>query len=326
MKSCRYVLIVDDDPSNIARMQQALAPLELIPLIAGNGLEALSSLNQNSGPNGFAGVVITDLKMPVMDGLEFLGRARKEDPELPIILISAYGEIPLAVEAMKVGAFDFLERPIEVDDLLSRVMRAIATRELILENRNLRSELAKRRLAAILVADIVGYSALMEADEAGTFDDVRRRRETTIEPILSSHGGRIFKSMGDGVLVEFSSAVNAVQAAIALQKGMSLANTTPPQAKKPLVLRIGINLGDVIGEGSDIYGEGVNIAARLETLAEPGGIVISEKVEAEVRGKLPAVFNDIGEQQLKNIARPVRAYRLRQGPSQPQRAWWNKFL
>lgn len=326
MKSCRYVLIVDDDPANIARMQQALAPLGLTPLIAANGLEALSSLNQNTGPSGFAGVVITDLKMPTMDGLEFLGRARKEDAELPIILISAYGEIPLAVEAMKVGAFDFLERPIELDDLRSRVARAVATRDLILENRSLRSELAMRRLAAILVADIVGYSALMEADEAGTFDDVRRRRETTIEPILSSHGGRIFKLMGDGVLVEFSSAVNAVQAAIALQKGMSLANTTAPQAKKPLVLRIGINLGDVIGEGSDIYGEGVNIAARLETLAEPGGIVISDKVEAEVRGKLPAVFNDIGEQQLKNIARPVRAYRLRQDTPQPQKPWWNKFL
>jgi class 3 adenylate cyclase len=325
MKNCRFVLIVDDDPANITRMQLALAPLELTPLTANNGQEALAVMWQNVGPDGFAGIVITDLKMPVMDGLEFLGRARKEDAELPVILISAYGEIASAVEAMKSGAFDFLERPIVLEDLRSRVTRAIATRNQVLENRNARSELTKRRLAAIMVADIVGYSRLMEEDEVGTFLAFRVRRETTIEPVFNNHGGRVVKLMGDSVLVEFSSAVNAVQAAIELQKRMAIDNAPIPESRH-LILRIGINLGDVIGEGSDIYGEGVNIAARLEPLADPGGIVISDKVEAEVRGKLTAAFTDIGEQQLKNIARPVRAYSLGDSGLPRPRASWFRFL
>src|SRR5262245_41946304 len=325
MKNRRFVLIVDDDPANITRMHQALAPLNLSALTAANGRQALVMLRQNIGPEGFAGIVITDLKMPVMDGIELLGRVRKEDAELPVILISAYGEISSAVEAMKTGAFDFLERPIDLEDFRSRVRRAIAARDLGLENRSMRSELTKRRLAAIMVADVVGYSSLMEKNEAGTFEDLRIRREATIEPIVDSHGGRIVKLMGDSVLVEFSSAVNAVQAAIELHKGMAVANTTLPESRH-LVLRIGINLGDVIGEGSDIYGEGVNIAARLEPLAEPGGIVISDKVEAEVRGKLGVAFYDMGEQHLKNIARPVKAFRVGGGPAPTERAWWHQIF
>ena len=183
MNKCRFVLIVDDDPANITRMQQALAPLDLVALTAANGQEALAVLRENVEPQGFAGIVITDLKMPVMDGLELLGRASKEDAELPIILVSAYGEISSAVEAMKIGAFDFLERPVDLEDLRVRVRRAVAAREQVLENRNLRSELAKRQLAAIMVADVVGYTRLMEADEAGTFEALSTRREATMEPI-----------------------------------------------------------------------------------------------------------------------------------------------
>jgi class 3 adenylate cyclase len=320
MKHCRSVLIVDDDPANLTRMEQSLAPLKLTPLTAANGQEGLRVLRQNLGPQGFAGIVISDLKMPIMNGLEFLDRARKEDGELPIILISAYGEISSAVEAMKIGAFDFLERPIDLKHLRSQVSRAIATRELVLENRFLRAELTKRRLAAIMVADVVGYARLMETDEAGTVEALRLRREAAIAPILESHGGRIFKLMGDSLLVEFSSAVNAVHAAIEIQKQMALANMALPEARR-VVLRVGINLGDVIGEGSDIYGEGVNIAARLEPLAEPGGIVISDKVEAEVRGRLGVPLADIGEQQLKNITRPIRAFRVGGERSSKGRAW-----
>jgi len=324
MKHCRSVLIVDDDPANISRMEQSLAPLGLTPLAAANGREALTVLKKNLGPEGFRGIVISDLKMPVMDGIEFLEVARKEDDELPVILISAYGAISSAVEAMKIGAFDFLERPIDLDDLRARVSRAIATRDLVLENRILRSELTRRRLAAIMVADVVGYARLMELDEAGTVQAVRILREGTIEPIFGRHGGRIFKQMGDGLLVEFSSAVNAVQAAIEVQKQMTLANAPVPEDRH-LLLRIGINLGDVIGEGSDIYGEGVNIAARLEPLAEPGGIVISDKVESEVRGRIGVNFTEMGEQQLKNITRPVRAFRVVGEPLSKGRTWWNKF-
>lgn len=169
-----------------------------------------------------------------------------------------------------------------------------------------------RRLAAIVVADVVGYSRMMEADEAGTLAALKERRKAVLEPVVKAHGGRIVKVMGDGVLVEFGSAVNAVEAAIELQKKMAEATAGVPEDRR-IVLRVGINLGDVIGEGSDIYGDGVNIAARLEALAEPGGIVISDKVQSEARGKVAFSFEDLGEQHLKNIAWPVRTFRYRSG-------------
>ena len=129
-------------------------------------------------------------------------------------------------------------------------------------------ERAQRRLAAILAADVVGYSRLMEADEAGTLATLKARRREVLEPIVARHRGRVFKVTGDGVLVEFASAVNAVQCAVDLQQGMAAANDGQPEDRQ-IVLRIGVNLGDVMVEGSDLYGDGVNIAARLETLAEP---------------------------------------------------------
>jgi TolB-like protein/Tfp pilus assembly protein PilF len=175
-------------------------------------------------------------------------------------------------------------------------------------------ETVQRRLAAIMVADVVGYSRLMEQDEAATLSALRERRKLVLEPVISAHGGRIVKMMGDGALVEFASAVNAVAAALDLQRKMAEANRELPEARH-VVLRIGINLGDVVGEGADIYGEGVNIAARLEALAEPGGICISAKVHDELHGKIDAASEDMGELQLKNIARPVRAYRIGPAPA-----------
>ena len=164
-----------------------------------------------------------------------------------------------------------------------------------------------RRLAAIMMADVVGYSRMMEADEAGTYAAMEERFHGVLEPTIAKFGGRVVKLLGDGDLVEFASAVNSVQAALEIQAQMAAANEPLPEARR-IVLRIGINLGDVIGEGSDIYGDGVNVAARLEALAMPGGIVISDKVEAEVRGKIATAFADMGEQQLKNIDRPIRAF------------------
>src|SRR5215813_2589012 len=133
----------------------------------------------------------------------------------------------------------------------------------------------ERRLAAILAADVVGYSRLMEQDEAGTMATLKNRRKSVLEPLVVRYLGRIFKVIGYGVLIEFGSAVNAVQCAVNLQKEMAAANTDLPEAQH-IVLRIGINLGDVMVEDSDLYGEGVNIAARLEAIAEPGGICVSE--------------------------------------------------
>jgi len=170
-----------------------------------------------------------------------------------------------------------------------------------------------------MVADVVGYSRMMETDEAGTIAAWKGRRTDVLEPVIQAHGGRIVKMMGDGALVEFGSAVNAVQGAIEIQRMMAAANEGVDQAKR-IVLRVGINLGDVIGEGSDIYGEGVNIAARLEALAGPGSICISGKLHEEVKFKVEAQFEDLGEQQLKNIAQPVRAFAVGGGTARAKDA------
>ena len=168
---------------------------------------------------------------------------------------------------------------------------------------------ARRRLAAIAVADVVGYSRLMEIDEAGTLATLKERRKAILDPVLRVHDGRVVKTMGDGVLMEFASAVNAVAAALELQEKMAEANAVP-SAHQRILLRIGINLGDLIGEGTDVYGDCVNVAARLEALADPGGICVSAKVRDETLGRLALAFEDLGEQPLKNIGNPVRVFRI----------------
>jgi len=175
-------------------------------------------------------------------------------------------------------------------------------------------ERVQRRLAAILAADVVGYSRLMEVDETATLSALKARRRNLLEPLVAHHRGRIFKVTGDGVLVEFGSAVNAVQCAIDLQRGMADANRGLAEDCQ-IVLRIGVNLGDVIVEGSDLYGEGINIAARLEGITEPGGILISGTAHDHIKNKVRVGFDDLGDQHLKNIAEPVRAYRIQDTPS-----------
>ena len=168
---------------------------------------------------------------------------------------------------------------------------------------------ATRRLAAIMAVDVVGYSRLMGEDEAGTALAVREHREAA-RPIVAGLGGRIVKTMGDGLLLEFPSVVAAVECAIAIQKLMAERNAEMPEAKR-IVYRIGVNLGDVLIEGDDILGDGVNIAARLEGICEPGGVLISGTAYDHVRGKIDADFVDLGEKALKNIARPVRVYAVK---------------
>ena len=167
----------------------------------------------------------------------------------------------------------------------------------------------ERRLAAILAADVVGYSRLMGADEVGTLRALQACRRELIDPAIAGRRGRIFKTTGDGLLVEFPSAVDAVACAIAVQQGMTRRNADTAEDKR-LVFRVGINIGDVILDKDDVFGDGVNVAARLESLCEPGGICLSRSVRDQVRDKLPLAFDDLGEQTVKNIARPVRAFAL----------------
>ena len=170
---------------------------------------------------------------------------------------------------------------------------------------------AARRLAAILAADVVGYSRLMGEDEAGTALSVRAHREAA-RPLVAGFGGRIVNTTGDGLLLEFPSVVAAVECAIAIQKLMVERNSETPDAKR-IVYRIGVNLGDVLIEGDDILGDGVNIAARLEALCEPGGVMISGAAHEHIRGKIDAAFVDLGPTRLKNIVEPIRVYSLQVG-------------
>src|SRR6267154_436606 len=166
-----------------------------------------------------------------------------------------------------------------------------------------------RRLTAILAADVAGYSRLMGADEEGTHERLKAHLGELVDPKIAEHHGRIVKTTGDGMLVEFPSVVDAVRCAVDVQRGMAERNAATPVDQR-IEFRVGINLGDVIAEEDDIFGDGVNIAARLETLAEPGGICISQVVHDQIRDKLPYPFDDMGEQSVKNIARPVRAYAM----------------
>ncbi len=168
----------------------------------------------------------------------------------------------------------------------------------------------ERRLAAILAADVAGYSQLMGNDEEGTLATLKSCRRELVDPKIAEHRGRIVKTTGDGALVEFSSAVDAVRCALDIQRAMAVRNADVPQDRR-VVFRIGLNVGDIIIEDGDIFGDGVNIAARLESIATPGGICISDDAFRQVRDKLDVSFQDCGEQQLKNIARPVRVYQLR---------------
>jgi TolB-like protein/Tfp pilus assembly protein PilF len=174
----------------------------------------------------------------------------------------------------------------------------------------LATERVERRLTAILAADVAGYSRLMGADEEGTLAQLKAHRRALVDTKITEHHGRIVKTTGDGMLVEFASVVDALRCAVEVQRGMAERNAEAPQEKR-IEFRIGINVGDIIIDGGDIFGDGVNVAARLEGLAEPGGICVSARVQEDTRGRLDVAFEDAGEQQLKNIERPVRAYRVR---------------
>ncbi|MFT6063408.1 MAG: class 3 adenylate cyclase/TolB-like protein [Paracoccaceae bacterium] len=172
----------------------------------------------------------------------------------------------------------------------------------------------ERRLAAILAADVVGYSRLMGADEAGVLSALRALRAELFDPTVAKHRGRIVKLMGDGVLVEFASVVDAVNCAAEVQEELATRNSDRPENQR-LQLRIGVNLGDLMVDGDDLYGDGVNVAARLEAEAEPGGICVSQAVVDQARGKVQVGFMDLGERRLKNIAAPVRLYRIVADPA-----------
>ena len=172
-----------------------------------------------------------------------------------------------------------------------------------------RTDAPERRLAAVVIADVVGYTALMERDDTGTFARLRSIRDEVVDPAIVSHGGRVVKTAGDGLLAEFSSALAALRASVQIQREMAARNTKVAKEDR-IDYRIGVNLGDIMIDGYDIAGDGVNVASRLESIAQPGGICVSSAVREQVHGSLNVGFIDIGEQSVKNIARPIRAFAL----------------
>src|SRR5712672_1220347 len=180
----------------------------------------------------------------------------------------------------------------------------------------LSSEHIERRLAAILAADVAGSCRLIGIDEEGTLAQLKALRKTLFDPKITDHRGRIVKNTGDGALVEFGSVVDAVRCADEIQRSVAEQNTDVPQGKR-IEFRIGIHVGDIIIEDHDIFGDGVNIAVRLEGIAEPGGICISDDAHRQVRGKVESTLEDIGAQALKNIAEPMRVWRIRKNSVSP---------
>src|ERR1700738_3194035 len=168
----------------------------------------------------------------------------------------------------------------------------------------------ERRLAAILAADVAGYSRLIEADEEGTLRRLKTLRSEVIDPKIARNRGRIVKTTGDGLLVEFASVVDALRCAAEMQSALAEGNAALPPDRR-IEFRIGINVGDIVVEDGDIFGDGVNVAARLEGLADSGGICVSARVQEDAAGRLDLSFDDLGEQSLKNIARSVRVYQVR---------------
>ena len=172
------------------------------------------------------------------------------------------------------------------------------------------TERVERRLTAILAADVAGYSRLVGEDEEGTLAQLKGHRRALVDPQIAKHRGRIVKTTGDGMLAEFASVVDALRCAVEIQRGMAERNSALAPARR-IEFRIGINVGDIVAEGDDIFGDGVNVAARLEGVSQPGGICVSARVQEDAEGKLDVAFEDMGEQHLKNIARPVHAFRVR---------------
>jgi len=185
---------------------------------------------------------------------------------------------------------------------------------------------AHRRLVAIVASDIVGYSRLIEADESATLTTIRELRRVVVDPLLAQHSGHTVKLMGDGAIFEFVSVVDAVAFATRLQEGVVAQQINTPQNKR-VVLRVGVNVGDVVAEGDDLLGDGVNVAARLEQLCDPGSVLISGTAFDQLQGKLPFPIDFVGDQRVKNIARPVRTYRVRlRGTGRPWRLRARPYL
>jgi class 3 adenylate cyclase len=292
-----HIIVVEDE----ATQRQLLADYLIsqnFRVSAVEGGAALHRLIEREAP----ALVLLDVGLPGEDGFALARWLRQRGGRIGIIMVTSASDTVDRVVGLETGADDYVTKPFEPRELLARV-RSVLRRGVS------EPEAAPgRRIAAILAADVAGYSRLVGDDEEGTLGRLQALRRELIDPEIDAHRGRIVRAVGDGLLVEFASAVDALRCAVAVQRGIAAAADNPPERR--LQYRIGINVGDVLADGGDILGDSVNIAARLEAIAEPGGICLSAAAYEQVRGKIEIEVDDMGEQDLKNIARPLRTYRV----------------
>jgi class 3 adenylate cyclase len=292
-----HIVVVEDEATQRQLLADYLAG-QNFRVSAVDGGAALHRLVERDAP----ALVLLDVHLPGDDGFALVRRLREKSSRIGIIMVTSAADTVDRVVGLETGADDYITKPFEPRELLARVKSVLRRGSLD------RDTALARRIAAILAADVAGFSRLVGDDEEGTLARLRALRSDLIDPEIGAHRGRIVRLMGDGILVEFASAVDAVRCAVAMQRSMAAATAGPPERR--IEFRVGINVGDVLADGDDILGDSVNIAARLEAIAEPGGICLSAAAYEQVRGKIELAVADMGEQDLKNIARPLRTYRV----------------
>jgi DNA-binding response OmpR family regulator len=292
-----HIVVVEDEATQRQLLADYLAG-QNFRVSAVDGGAALHRLVEREPP----ALVLLDVGLPGEDGFALARWLREKSSRVGIIMVTSAADTVDRVVGLETGADDYVTKPFEPRELLARVKSVL--RRGAVEHEAARA----RRIAAILAADVAGYSRLVGIDEEGTLARLRLLRRALIDPAIDAHRGRIVKTTGDGLLLEFASAADAVRCALAVQQGMAAAGSEPPERR--IQFRVGINVGDVLADGDDILGDNVNIAARLEAIAEPGGVCLSAAAYEQVRGKLDVTVVDMGEQELKNIPRPLRSYRI----------------
>jgi class 3 adenylate cyclase len=292
-----HIVVVEDEAAQRQLLADYLAG-QNFRVSAIDGGAALHLLVEREAP----ALVLLDVGLPGEDGFALARWLREKSGRIGIIMVTSAGDTVDRVVGLETGADDYIIKPFEPRELLARV------KSVLRRGATERDTAPARRIAAILAADVAGYSRLIGIDEEGTLARLKAHRRELVDPEIAEHRGRIVKTTGDGLLVEFASAVDAVRCAVAVQRRMAVAAAAPPERR--IELRIGINVGDVLADGDDILGDSVNIAARLEAIADPGGVCLSAAAYEQVRGKIELAVADMGEQDLKNIARPLRTYRV----------------
>jgi len=292
-----HIVVVEDEATQRQLLAGYLAG-QNFRVSAVDGGAALHRLVEREAP----ALVLLDVHLPGEDGFALARWLRERSGRIGIIMVTSAGDTVDRVVGLETGADDYVTKPFEPRELLARV------KSVLRRGAPDREAAPARRIAAILAADVAGYARLVGADEEGTLTRLRTLRRDLVDPEIAAHRGRIVKTTGDGLLVEFASAVDAVRCAVAVQRGMTAAASEP--LDRQIQFRVGINVGDVLADGDDILGDSVNIAARLEAIAEPGGVCLSAAAYEQVRGKIELAVADMGEQDLKNIARPLRTYRV----------------